>query len=257
MRKFLKLSYNGSPFHGWQSQPNAVSVQQTIEEALSTILRKPTPIVGAGRTDTGVNARVMYAHFDTKEDFSDKQKLLRGLNKLCGPAIAVEDIIDVPGDAHARFDATTRTYKYFVTFEKCPFLKATSWHSPSLLDINQMNEAATYLKAFDDFTSFAKLHGNSKTNICHVKRAYWSEWKNEYNVPGIVFTITADRFLRNMVRAIVGSLVDVGRGNHTPLHFVHIIERKNRSEAGTSMPPQALFLWDITYEYLNGSKKKN
>lgn len=249
MRKFLRLSYNGSSFHGWQTQPNAITVQQAVEEALSTILRKTTPVVGAGRTDTGVNARMMYAHFDCTV-IEDKIRLINGLNRLCGPDISIEDIINVHDDAHARFDATSRTYKYFITFRKSPFLKHCSWHSPSSLDIDMMNKAAAKLLEVDDFTSFAKLHSDNKTNICNVTEAKWEVWNNDYNVPGIVFTITADRFLRNMVRAIVGTLAEVGRGKMTLNGFSNVIDSKDRCAAGTSMPPQALFLWDIKYPYI-------
>ena len=243
MRKFLKLSYSGTPYHGWQSQPNASSVQQTLEEALSTILRVPAPVTGAGRTDTGVHARVMFAHFDTEAEISDRRRFLTGLNRLCGPAISVSDIIDVA-------DATSRTYKYFIVFEKSPFLEDCSWRSPGILDIEAMNEAAAILLQTKDFTSFAKLHSDAKTNICQVSEARWDKWHNNFEVPGAVFTITADRFLRNMVRAIVGTLVDVGRGKLTLDGVRRIIEEKDRCSAGTSMPPQALFLWDITYPYI-------
>lgn len=250
MRYFLKLSYNGTPFHGWQSQPNAVSVQQTIEESLSVILRQDTPVVGAGRTDTGVNARMMYAHFDA-EPVNDVRKFLLSLNRLCGPSISIEDLIEVPADAHARFDATEREYKYFAAFRKSPFLSSFSWHSPNRLDVDAMNEAAALLLEVKDFTSFAKLHSDAKTNICDVRRADWKPWDNAYGVPGIVFTITADRFLRNMVRAVVGTLVDVGRGKLSISDFREIIDAKDRCSAGTSMPPQALFLWNITYPYIS------
>ena len=275
MRYFLKLSYNGSPFHGWQSQPNAVSVQQTIEEALSVILRAPVSITGAGRTDTGVNARIMYAHFDVNDNcdstrLNDKKRFLLSLNRLCGPAISIYDIIEVAKDAHARFDAVERTYKYFVTFEKTPFLDMISWHSPSTLDVESMNRAAALLLETSDFTSFAKLHSDAKTNICKVTRADWQLWESPFlstrmdeenntllstgeatgSTKGIVFTISADRFLRNMVRAVVGTLVDVGRGKISTEGFRKIIESKDRCSAGTSMPPQALFLWDIKYSYL-------
>ena len=157
MRRFLKLSYDGAPFHGWQRQPGDSSVQQTLEEALSTICRRPVEVVGAGRTDTGVNARVMYAHFDSDYIIPDKRRFLTGLNRLCGHAIAVEDVFEVDPDKHARFDARLRTYKYFVTFAKCPFLENMSWQTVMKLDLDLMNEAAALLLTTDDFTSFAKL----------------------------------------------------------------------------------------------------
>lgn len=255
-RYFLRLGYRGAPFHGWQVQPNAVSVQSVVEKALSTVLRARVPIVGAGRTDTGVNARVMYAHFDyfTDRDAEgvpieqlDKSRLLVSLNRLVGRDIAIHDIIPVAEDAHARFDATERTYKYFVSFEKTPFFYPLSWHCPNGLDLKMMNEASAILLKTEDFTSFAKLHSDAKTNICMVTKAEWSMEGDSI----AVFTITADRFLRNMVRAVVGTLVDVGRGKLSIEDFKEIIRRKDRCAAGQSMPGEALFLWDIKYDYIN------
>lgn len=245
MRYFLKLAYRGAPFHGWQIQPNAVSVQQTIEEALAVILRKETPIVGAGRTDTGVNARTMFAHFDSEAPIADKGKFLQSLNRLCGKDIAIYDLIPVSSMMHARFDATSRTYKYFATTSKSPFFYPLSWQAPSNLDIEKMNRAANLLLDTEDFTSFAKLHTDNKTNICKVTAAHWEC----IGTDGLVFTITADRFLRNMVRAVVGTLVDVGRGKISIDDFRRIIAEKDRCAAGTSMPPQALYLWDVTYNF--------
>ena len=245
MRYFLKLSYNGAPFHGWQVQPNAVSVQSTIEEALSTVLRENISIVGAGRTDTGVNARQMYAHFDYDKEIPDFGKLINSLNRLVGKDIAIYDIIKVADDAHARFDATARTYKYFVTHQKSPFLYPLSWHCPQSLDYEKMNEACEVLKRHIDFTSFSKLHTDVKTNNCRIDYAHWQK-EGEM----MVFTITADRFLRNMVRAVVGTLVEVGRGKISVDEFEQIIVKKDRCSAGTSMPPQALFLWKVNYDYI-------
>lgn len=245
MRYFLKLSYNGAPFHGWQVQPNAVSVQSTIEEALSTVLRENISIVGAGRTDTGVNARQMYAHFDYDKEIPDIGKLINSLNRLVGKDIAIYDIIKVADDAHARFDATARTYKYFVTHQKSPFLYPLSWHCPQSLDYEKMNEACEVLKRHIDFTSFSKLHTDVKTNNCRIDYAHWQK-EGEM----MVFTITADRFLRNMVRAVVGTLVEVGRGKISVDEFEQIILKKDRCSAGTSMPPQALFLWKVNYDYI-------
>lgn len=246
-RWFLRLAYRGAPFHGWQVQPNAVSVQGEVENALSIVLRAPISVVGAGRTDTGVNARVMYAHFDYDGDLSEKGRLLVSLNRLVDRDIAVHDLIPVDDEAHARFDATERTYKYFVTFEKTPFFYPLSWYCPNGLDIERMNEAAHILLETQDFTSFAKLHSDAKTNICRVTKAEWTK-EGEYSA---VFTISADRFLRNMVRAVVGTLVDVGRGKLSIDEFRRIIERKDRCAAGQSMPGEALFLWDIKYPYIN------
>lgn len=258
MRYFLELSYNGRDFHGWQSQPNALSVQSTLEGALSTILRQETKITGAGRTDAGVHARQMYAHFDSSSIPLDKSVFLNSLNNLIGNRIFIERIIEVNEDAHARFDALQRTYKYFITYRKDPFLNHYSCKFNSFLDIEKMNKAADILLNTEDFTSFAKLHSDAKTNICKVVKAEWLNIKEDYEAmnfignlnEGIVFTITADRFLRNMVRAIVGTLVEVGRGKINLKKFQEIIESKNRCEAGTSMPAYALFLWNIKYPYI-------
>lgn len=245
-RYFLRLSYRGAPFHGWQVQPNATSVQGVVEKAMATVLRTSVPIVGAGRTDTGVNARIMYAHFDFNGILPDTGRLLVALNRLVGRDIAINDLIPVAEEAHARFDARERTYKYFVTYEKTPFFYPLCWYCPNRLDIRKMNDAARILLKTRDFTSFAKLHSDAKTNICHVTKAEWSmEEENR-----AVFTITADRFLRNMVRAVVGTLVDVGRGKLTLEDFRKIIERKDRCAAGQSMPGEALFLWDVKYDYI-------
>lgn len=244
-RYFMRLAYRGAEFHGWQIQPNAVSVQGVVENAMSTVFRMNIPIVGAGRTDTGVNARIMYAHFDYEDELPDKKRLLLSLNRLVGKDIAIHDIFQVADDAHARFDATERTYKYFVSFEKTPFLYPLSWFCPTRLDIARMNEASEILLTTDDFTSFAKLHSDAKTNICDVREAFWNIEHNHY----AVFTISADRFLRNMVRAVVGTLVDVGRGKLSIDGFRNIITSKDRCSAGQSMPGEALFLWDIKYQF--------
>lgn len=245
MRYFLQLSYRGAPFHGWQSQPNAPSVQTAVERALTLALRHPTPIVGAGRTDAGVNASMMIAHFDAPSDI-DKPRLIRALNSIVGRDIAVSHIHDVPADAHARFDATSRTYHYHAVTAKSPFLYPTAWKAPDGLDFDLMNHAAAMLLDVDDFTSFAKLHTDARTNICNVTRAEWIKLQGER----YCFVITADRFLRNMVRAIVGTLVDVGRHKITLEEFCHIIAARDRCAAGTSMPGEALFLHSITYPYL-------
>lgn len=240
----MHLAYNGAPFCGWQRQPNAPSVQQRLEEALALVLRAPVPITGAGRTDTGVHARCMYAHFDWDQTLP--QQLLRSLNHLCGKDIALYDIFPVSDDMHARFSATSRTYRYYVSMVKDPFLYPYSWFCPAPLDIEAMNRAAAVLIQTEDFTSFAKLHTDTKTNICHVTEARW-----EADARSAVFTITADRFLRNMVRAVVGTLVEVGRGKLSLPQFKDVIERRDRCAAGNSMPPQALFLERITYPGIN------
>lgn len=243
----MRLSYNGGPFHGWQSQPNAVSVQQTIEDALQTMMRHKVPIVGAGRTDTGVNAREMFAHFDTDVPIVDKRRWLNSLNRLCGPDISVMELREVIPSAHARFDAELRRYKYFAVDAKTPFASRFAWTCVSPLDVDAMNEAARILLATDDFTSFAKLHSDSRTNICRVTEAVWEPIRYTTGEQGLVFTIAADRFLRNMVRAVTGTLVDVGRGKMDIDGFREVIERKDRCAAGTSMPAEPLFLWDVVY----------
>lgn len=245
MRYFIHLAYNGSKYHGWQRQPNDISVQECIEDALTKILRKQTEIVGAGRTDAGVNASCMYAHFDSEPITQDfKPKLISGLNAILGKDIAIYDIIPVRDDAHARFDALSRTYHYYSHTAKSPFIYPLSWQAPSGLDYDLMNRAAEILLHTDDFTSFAKLHTDAYTNICNVTHA---EWIPRTDTDGYVFIITANRFLRNMVRAVVGTLVDVGRHKITIPDFQAIIDHKDRCEAGTSMPGHALFLHDITY----------
>ena len=244
-RYFMHLAYRGAKFHGWQSQPNAVSVQSVIEKALSVVMREPVKIVGAGRTDAGVNAHSMVAHFDTSQPIANVEGLVRGLNSLVGHDIAIYSITPVHNNAHARFDATSRTYHYYVHTSKSPFCHELSWQAPATLDYDKMNEAAKILFEVEDFTSFAKLHADNKTNICSVTEARWEplgdgRW---------VFIITSDRFLRNMVRAVVGTLVEVGRGKITIDDFRRIIEEKDRCSAGVSMPGHALFLWDVTYSY--------
>lgn len=247
MRWFMYLSYCGEPFHGWQRQPGAVSVQSTIEDSLAALLRRPVPIVGAGRTDAGVNARLMVAHVDLPDGFDPREgTFLRSLNSLCGKYIAIERIEAVTPEAHARFDATERTYRYFVHTRKCPFSGKLSWQAPTTLDFDAMNRAAALLLGRRDFTSFSKLHTDVKTNICDLRTARWSEPTDD-DFGRRYFEISADRFLRNMVRAVVGTLVDVGRGKMAPEDILEILERKDRCAAGTSMPGEALFLWDIKY----------
>lgn len=243
MRYFMQLSYRGAPFHGWQSQPGEVTVQSVLEDALSMILRRPMKITGAGRTDAGVNARMMVAHFDAGAPLSDPDGLVRKLNAVVGKDIAVQKIWEVAPDSHARFDAVSRTYHYYAVTEKTPFFYPLSWKAPATLDFETMNRAAEILLETSDFTSFSKLHTDVRTNICRVSYARWErlgdhEW---------VFVITADRFLRNMVRAVVGTLVEVGRGKMSIERFREVIDRRDRCAAGTSMPGEALFLWEVKY----------
>lgn len=251
-RHFIELAYLGAPYHGWQTQPNAVSVQETLEKGLSTLMRIPVAVTGAGRTDAGVNARKMVAHFDLPQRIDDDCRVVRALNSILGPTIAVRRVWPVHSGAHARFDAISRTYHYYAHVKKTPFAGGLSWKAPETLDFDAMNEAAKVLYGTEDFTSFSKLHTDVKTNICHVAKAEWRRVPECEALPGgaeWVFEITADRFLRNMVRAVVGTLVDVGRRKISIDQFRDIIDRRDRCAAGTSMPAGPLFLHDITYPY--------
>lgn len=242
MRYFIYLSYDGAAYHGWQVQPNGLSVQEVLQKALSTLLRRATEVVGAGRTDTGVNAAMMVAHFDV-DAAVDAPQLTRSLNRLLPRDVAVQRMVRVSDEAHARFSATSRTYHYFVTLEKSPFHRHYAYQFLQALDFARMNEAAARLADYSDFTSFSKLHTDVKTNNCRIMEAGWTE-----QAPGLWrFTIRADRFLRNMVRAIVGTLLDVGRGRMSIDEFCAVIERKDRGAAGMSVPGEALFLADVTY----------
>ena len=240
-RYFIYLSYDGSNYHGWQIQPNAPTVQESLEKALSLLMRTPVSITGAGRTDTGVHARKMVAHFDFSE--IDCEQVVYKLNKILPKDIAVQRIEQVDGDMHARFSAKSRTYHYFVHLDKNPFNRAYSWQVYGQLDFGLMNKAANVLMEYEDFTSFSKSNTDTKTNNCTITYARWDmvedgKWR---------FTITANRFLRNMVRAIVGTLVDVGRGKISIEQMRHIIEAKDRCQAGDSVPGNALFLVDVMY----------
>ena len=240
MRYFIYLSYDGTNYHGWQVQPNANSIQAELMRGLSTLLRQDIEVVGAGRTDTGVNASMMVAHFDIEATLSkaDLFELSRRLNRLLPPDIAIHKIVPVKEDAHARFSATARTYQYHVSSTKDPFNRHYTYRCPFELDYEKMNEAAARLFDYTDFTSFSKLHTDTKTNNCKIMYARWENG---------IFTIKADRFLRNMVRAIVGTLMEVGRGAITIDDFCRIIEKKDRCAAGSSMPGNALFLTNIEY----------
>lgn len=253
MRYFITFSYDGTCYHGWQIQPNGVSVQEVLQNALSTLLRTSIAVVGAGRTDAGVHARMMVAHFDIVEQDSDCVsqaaseidcgQLVYKLNKILPHDIAIQKVERVADDLHARFSATSRTYHYFIHTNKDPFLRAYSWQIYGMLDFRKMNEAAHILMDYSDFTSFSKVNTDTKTNLCTITEAHWDEIE-----PGVWrFTITANRFLRNMVRAIVGTLVEVGRGKLSLDGFKKVIEEKNRCSAGESVPGNALFLVDIKY----------
>ncbi len=242
-RYFLKLAYNGANYNGWQIQNNAPSVQQTINEALSTILQRHINVVGCGRTDAGVHAKEFYAHFDIDKDISrERGEIVRRLNHFLPKDIGIFNLIPVTKDAHARFDAVSRSYRYIITTKKDPFMNDFSYFVHHNLSLKRMNEAANILFNHTDFTSFSKLHTQVKTNNCKILNAGWKEKGNL-----LVFEITADRFLRNMVRAIVGTLLDVGRGKISAEDFNAIIESKNRSNAGFSVPAKGLFLMKVQY----------
>ncbi|MBQ1694632.1 MAG: tRNA pseudouridine(38-40) synthase TruA [Bacteroidales bacterium] len=240
MRYKIELSYVGTCYHGWQSQPNASSVQQTLEDALGKVLREPISITGCGRTDTGVHAEYYVAHFDANAEIDNK--LVDRLNGFLPYDISVFAISHTDENFHARFDAKKRSYKYVITQRKNPFLKGFSWYVRCPLDIAKMQEAANKLFDYIDFTSFSKLHTDVKTNNCRICRADF-----EVNGDLIVFRISADRFLRNMVRAIVGTLVEVGKGKLSVEDFCRIIEMKDRCEAGQSVPAEGLFLTEVEY----------
>lgn len=243
-RYFVKLAYKGKAYHGWQMQDNAITVQQVLEEAFSTIFDTKIAITGAGRTDTGVHTRKFYAHFDLGKQLSDDELTTRlfKLNSYLPSDIYLFDMFPVKGDTHARFSALSRTYEYLITSRKDPFNTDLAWLVHHELDVDKMNEGAALLSEYTDFTSFSKLHTQVKTNNCDVMMAGW-EQKDGL----LVFTIQADRFLRNMVRAIVGTLVDLGRKKIDLDEFRSVIEAKDRAEAGLSVPAHGLYLTDIEY----------
>lgn len=242
-RYFIHLSYDGTNYHGWQVQPNGSSVQAELQRALSTLLRQHIEIVGAGRTDAGVHARKMVAHFDVEELLNLKQTAYR-MNRILPRDIAVEKIERVGDDMHARFSATSRTYHYYIHTHKDPFCRAYSCETHYDLDFDAMNEAARFLLTQDDFASFCKTGADVKTTICHVTHAQW----HQTSPTTWYFEITANRFLRNMVRAVVGTLIDVGRHRIDLEDFKQIVENKTRTAAGESMPGHALFLEDVSYQ---------
>ena len=244
MRYFIELSYNGKNYHGWQIQPDANSVQEELNKAISTILQEEISIVGAGRTDAGVHASQMYAHFDSDKKLT--QNHVYKFNSLLPDDIVVYKIHSVKEDAHARFDAVSRSYEYKIWLGRNPFLLETTWQLYyQKLDINLMNKAAKVLLEYEDFQCFSKVKTEVHTFNCDVTLAEWKQKENE-----LTFHISANRFLRNMVRAIVGTLVDVGSGKTTIDEFRKIIESKNRSNAGLSVPAKALFLTEVTYDYI-------
>lgn len=240
-RYFIYLSYNGANYCGWQIQPNGLSVQEMIQEKLSILFKTSISIVGAGRTDAGVHAKMMTAHFDTDILF-DTYSLADRLNRMLPFDIAIHNIKQVRDDAHARFDAKSRLYRYYTTFEKDPFHYPYSLKLHGEFDVEIMNKCANVLFEYKDFTSFSKLHTDVKTNNCEIMLAQWTQ-----NKQNLIFTIKADRFLRNMVRSIVGTLLNAGRGKMDENGMREIIEAKDRSKAGTSAPAHALFLEEVEY----------
>ena len=243
MRYFITLSYDGTRYHGWQIQPNGVSVQEKLEWALSTLLREEISVTGAGRTDAGVHARMMVAHFDLRSQELDCGQLAYKLNRLLPQDIAVQKVEAVSDEMHARFSAKWRTYHYYIHTCKNPFLRAYSCETHYPLDFAKMNEAGRRLMGYDDFGAFCKSGADVKTTLCQVTKAEWVQT----SPTTWYFEITANRFLRNMVRAVVGTMIDVGRGRLTIEEFCKVIEGKRRTEAGESMPGNALFLEKIDY----------
>ncbi len=255
MRFFILISYNGSAYCGWQRQKNGISVQELLEKAFSVYLRESIEITGAGRTDSGVHAINYHAHFDSLNTvlISEPLKVIYKINAILPSDIVIHDICQVNDTSHCRFDAISRKYKYFVHTEKTPFASEFSFYFPHQLNLDLMNKAAKYLIGEKDFTSMAKLHSDTKTNICNVTEAIWTmecplnlHPSENYSY---CFTITANRFLRNMVRAVTGSLLEIGRGKQSPGWIPDVLREKNRCAAGNSVPSHALFLTEIKYPY--------
>ncbi|GGI27483.1 tRNA pseudouridine(38-40) synthase TruA [Pedobacter mendelii] len=245
-RYFIQIAYDGSLYHGWQIQPNAVTIQELLDKAMSTFFRQPIATLGCGRTDSGVHATEFYAHFDV-ENITEEKVLaaVAGINAMLPYQIAAKRIIPVADEAHARFDATTRAYKYYIHFEKDPFKLNRSWLVKDKLDIGLMNQAAKELLNYIDFSCFSKSNTQTFTNNCKIVKADFEELTD-----GLIFTIEADRFLRNMVRAVVGTLVRVGKKEIDIEDFKNIIDSKNRSNAGQSVPACGLFLVKVEYLYV-------
>lgn len=250
MRYFLELQYKGSNYAGWQIQDNAIAVQQKLNEALSVLLHHNVDTIGCGRTDTGVHATQFFAHFNVDERISAAEKFLFSLNGMLPLDIAIIDLHEVAESAHARFDATERSYQYFIYQTKNPFLKNKAMFFKRLLDVNLMNQACIVLMTYSDFSCFSKSNTQTKTNICKITEAQWIQ-DNDL----LIFKVTADRFLRGMVRAIVGTLLQLGEGRIDLNDFKKIIEGKNRSKAGVSVDAHALYLTSIKYPYINSTKK--
>lgn len=244
MRYFIEFAYKGTNYHGWQYQPNAISVQETLNKALSTLFKKEIDLVGAGRTDAGVHAKKMFAHFDLEEPI-DVAYYIHKLNSFLPKDIAILNIHSVHEEAHARFDATKRTYEYHIHTQKDAFESDDSWYYQNNLNINLMNEACKLLFHYIDFECFSKTHTDVNTFNCIIHEAHWQQKDNR-----LIFTIAADRFLRNMVRAIVGTMVNIGLEKVSLQDFVEIIESKDRNKAGFSVPAHGLYLTKVAYPFL-------
>jgi len=242
VRFFLEFSYAGTNYHGWQRQPNAISVQEVMEGALGTLLKQPTPLLAAGRTDTGVHARQMVAHFDSTLHVDQRSSLVYQLNQFLPPDVVIHQIHPVKDHAHARFDALSRSYEYHIVEGKTAFGNELHYRINQTLDLEVMNEAAQLLLQYEDFECFSKSKTDVKTFLCNIHQARWSRTEKGY-----IFTISANRFLRNMVRAIVGTLLEIGLKKKAIADLDRIIRSKKRSEAGYSVPAQGLFLTAITY----------
>jgi len=241
LRFFIQFSYFGKAYHGWQNQPNAITVQEVLEKGMSKLLNSPVSLMGAGRTDTGVHAKMMYAHFDV-DALEDIQDYIFRLNSFLPNDIAVERIFEVKDDAHARFHATARSYEYHIAKSKDPFTTDLAYFVKKELNVEQMNIAANLLIGKKDFECFSKSNTDVFTNICDLREAQWSIKENN-----LIFKITADRFLRNMVRAIVGTLINVGLGKYSPDYVNTILKSKDRTKAGVSVPAKGLYLTSIVY----------
>ena len=240
-RYFLKIAYDGSPYCGWQMQPNALTVQQKLQETLQLFCDLEGDTLGCGRTDTGVHSLEFYLHFNCKNTIENKEEFIYKLNRVLPESIAVYELYKVGIDAHCRFDAVSRTYEYHILPTKNPFVK-NAWYNSSQLNLKAMQQGCELLMKYEDFTSFSKSNTQVFTNNCQIAKAFWKQ-----NDETLVFTIQSNRFLRNMVRAVVGSLVDLGKEKYDLSHFKTIIESKSRSKAGLSVPAKGLFLTEVLY----------
>lgn len=241
-RYAIEMAYLGTPFHGWQIQPNAITVQEVLNQGLSLLLGSSVQVVGAGRTDTGVHASHFVAHFDTELAVPDLAQLAFRLNSFVKQAIRIDRIVPVSEAFHSRFSAIQRTYRYIISQQKDPFLEPYAWLLHRNLDVKAMQDASQFLMGERDFSSFARQHSDTKSQVCTVNKAMWEIYDGR-----LLFTISANRFLRNMVRAIVGTMVDIGLGKLPPDSLLDILRQAKRSAAGQSAPPQGLFLSRIDY----------